>query len=499
MIKTLKVILWDKEIGRLSWDDLRRISYFTYNPDFIKGNLDLTPLSHPMDKRRAFLPIWGEEEKIYQKLPAFIADSLPDSWGNQLFDLWRQNNHLSSSDVNPLDKLSFIGKRAMGALEFVPEVTRERIPKTLDIQSLASLADRIFTEREHARILPDESVTLQSLLMVGTSAGGRQPKAVVAINPKSGEIRSGQIAGLEGFDYFLLKFGRPEFCSAELEMTYYELATRAGINMMPCSIYSIDGNHHFLTRRFDRENGRKIHVQTLAAICPGANSYEELTDVCRQLNLPESDLQEIFRRMVFNILANNTDDHNKNFSFLMNEKGAWRLSPAYDITYIINVGGVQPEEDHCLFLRAKLCDFTIEDVLQFAADNGVRNPLAIIEKTADSLKGFRETATRNGVTEIWIGRVEHTLQKHLSAWNLSDASQEKYTFEMNGLLYSNVCLEQTYKGNFHLYATVNERSYKFVIGKSKAAYKWISDMGLSNVTETELKSLVSEFIKPRID
>lgn len=204
MVPSLKVMLWGEEIGRLAWDAKRRLSYFTYNPAFLKKGLNISPLAAPADGVRGLMPIWGEDAKIYQKLPAFVADSLPDAWGNQLFDLWRQQNHLSNADITPLDKLSFIGRRGMGALEFLPEVSRERKTEKIDIKSLATLAERIFTERENARILPEESITMQSLLTVGTSAGGRQPKAIVAINRKNGEIRSGQISGLDDFDYCLI-------------------------------------------------------------------------------------------------------------------------------------------------------------------------------------------------------------------------------------------------------------------------------------------------------
>ena len=363
MIKTLKVILWGEEVGRLAWEDKRRCSYFTYNANFIKKGLNISPLVAPTEETRALIPIWGEKSKIYQKLPAFVADSLPDSWGNQLFDLWRQQNHLSNSEINPLDKLSFIGKRGMGALEFKPEFTHKLKGGKINMTSLVNLASRVYKEREKARILPEESITMQSLLTVGTSAGGRQPKAILAINRKTGEIRSGQISGLKGYDYCLLKFGDSQYSSAELEMTYYELATKAGIRMMPSKLYTVDGNNHFITKRFDRDGEKKLHTQTLAAISPEAESYEQLIQVCRKLQLPEADCQEVFRRMVFNILANNTDDHNKNFSFIMTEDGKWRLSPAYDMTYIIDAGGFLPQEDHCLYIRAKLRNFTKEDVL----------------------------------------------------------------------------------------------------------------------------------------
>ena len=357
-----------------------------------------------------------------------MADSLPDAWGNQLFDLWRQQNHLSGADITPLDKLSFIGRRGMGALEFLPETISERRAEKINIQSLADLAERIFSEREDVRILPEESITMQSLLTVGSSAGGRQPKAIIAINKETGEIRSGQIAGLEGFEYYLLKFGNSKYSSAELEMTYYELAKSAGINMMPSELLAVEGSNHFLTKRFDRDGDQKIHTQTLAAIYPDADSYEQLIWVCRKLLLPESDCQEVFRRMVFNVLSNNTDDHNKNFSFIMQKDGSWRLSPAYDITYIIDSGGYLPNEDHCLYIRAKLRNVTREDVIQFAHDNGIRRPDSIIRDVVRALRQFRLVATKNGVSEQWIGRVEMTIVNHMKDWGEWDEGEHRSDF-----------------------------------------------------------------------
>ena len=455
MVQSLKVILWGEEIGRLAWDARRRLSYFMYNPTFLKKGLNISPLVAPVDGVRGLTPIWGEEAKIYQKLPAFVADSLPDAWGNQLFDLWRQQNHLSNADITPLDKLSFIGKRGMGALEFVPEVSRERRVEKIDIKSLASLAERIFTERENARILPEESITMQSLLTVGTSAGGRQPKAIVAINRKNGEVRSGQISGLEDFDYCLIKFGNSQYCSAELEMTYYKLATMAGINMMPSELYQVDGNNHFMTKRFDRKDGKKVHTQTLAAINPDADSYEQLIAICRKLHLPETDCYEVFRRMVFNVLANNTDDHNKNFSFIMNEDGTWRLAPAYDITYIFDSGGFLPNEDHCMYIRAKLRGITRDDVIQLAKDNGIRRPDAIIRDIVKAIKQFRVVATKYGVAEQWIGRIETTIAEHLKSWGELEAiTCSTGEFVINGHTVKNIRMEQAYKGNFHLLAEI---------------------------------------------
>ncbi len=493
MIKSLKIILWDEEIGRLAWDERRRLSYFTYNPDFIKKGLNISPLFAPIDGVRGLLPVWGEDAKIYQKLPAFVADSLPDAWGNQLFDLWRGQQKLSNSEINPLDKLSFIGKRGMGALEFIPEANREHRAGKIDVKSLADLAERIFIERENARIMPEESITMQSLLTVGTSAGGRQPKAIIAINRATEEIRSGQIAGLEDYDYYLLKFGNSEYCSAELEMTYYKLATMSGINMMPSELYPVDGNNHFLTKRFDRDGKKKIHTQTLAAIYPDAESYEQLISVCRKLHLPEADCQEVFRRMVFNILSNNTDDHNKNFSFVMNEDGSWRLSPAYDITYIIDKGGYLPNKDHCMYIRAKLHDITRSDVIEFARDNGIRRPDAIIRDVVSSLKQFRTIATDNGVSESWIGRVESTIVEQLKAWGEWEYETADIAIEINGHTVSNIHIEQTYKGNYHLLANIDGTERKFVITKNKEEFASIEQIGLANLTVDQLKAMVAKY------
>ena len=494
MVQSLKVILWGEEIGRLAWDARRRLSYFMYNPAFLKKGLNISPLTAPVDGVRGLTPIWGEEAKIYQKLPAFVADSLPDAWGNQLFDLWRQQNHLSNADITPLDKLSFIGKRGMGALEFVPEVSRERRVEKIDIKSLASLAERIFTERENARILPEESITMQSLLTVGTSAGGRQPKAIVAINRKNGEVRSGQISGLEEFDYYLVKFGNSQYSSAELEMSYYELATMAGINMMPSELYQVDGNNHFMTKRFDRKDGKKVHTQTLAAINPDADSYEQLIAICRKLHLPETDCYEVFRRMVFNVLANNTDDHNKNFSFIMNEDGTWRLAPAYDITYIFDSGGFLPNEDHCMYIRAKLRGITRDDVIQLAKDNGIRRPDAIIRDIVKAIKQFRVVATKYGVAEQWIGRIETTIAEHLKSWGELEAiTCSTGEFVINGHTVKNIRMEQAYKGNFHLLAEIDGQERKFVIGKNKEEFSLIESIGIANLSSDQLKEMMEKY------
>lgn len=495
MSSILKVILRDEEIGRLAWDNRRHTSYFTYNPDFVTKGLEVSPLKASIKSFGMGMPVWGESERLYQKLPAFLADSLPDAWGNQLFECWRRENRLSASDITPLEKLSFIGKRGMGALEFEPETGRKTTTDKVDIQSLVELSSRIFEQRENARILPEESLTLQSLISVGTSAGGRRPKAILAVNRETGEIRSGQVAGLDGYDYCILKFGDERYCSAELEMTYYEMASKAGIRMMPSRLIEVEGKRHFLTQRFDRNGDKKVHTQTLAAIWPEADSYEQLLWVCRKLRLPEGDLDEVFRRMVFNHLANNTDDHSKNFSFIMDEQGTWRLSPAYDMTYIIDINGYLPNHDHCIFTCGKLSSITFRDILDFAKTNGIRRPEKTIKEVANAINDFRTLATRHGVSTEWIGRIETCLQEHLADWGLSERKACIFSYtDKDGRTIENAHLEQALKGNIHLYATINGKEFKYVLRKNTADYQSILDHGLSHLTQEYMEILVEKYL-----
>ena len=490
---SLKIMLWDEEIGRLSWDARRGVSFFEYNPAFLGEGLDPFPLVASVKSPASRRPIVGDREtKLYRKLPPFLADSLPDAWGNQVFECWRIQNGIRNQEITPLEILSFIGKRGMGALEFIPESSGIRKSEMLNMKALTDLARRIFVERENVRLMPDESLTMQSLIAVGTSAGGRQPKAIIAINPETGEIRSGQIAGHKGFEYCILKFGDAERSSAELEMAYYKMAMAAGINMMPCRTIEVEGQKHFITHRFDRDADRKLHMQTLAALYPDADSYEKLLMVCRKMRLPESTQEEVFRRMVFNILANNTDDHNKNFSFLMDESGHWQLSPAYDMTYILNAGGFLPEKMHCLMMQGKLQGQTLEDALALGKDNGIRKAESIIDEVASAIRQFRHFAEGCEVSQRWIGAVEATLNNHLAEWGLSE-QKENVSLRIGDTVFENVRVEKTYKGNYHLLCEVEGKERKLVITSKKAEYALIDKVGIDNLTDKQLHSLVKTF------
>ena len=492
--KILRVMLWGREVGRLCIDPRRHLPYFEYNREWIETGLDISPLDASIKLPQNLRPIFGASEKIYQKLPPFLADSLPDAWGNALFEQWRLQQGIKPGEITSLDKLAFIGKRAMGALEFFPETYDFNFAEDLKLKALIDLAEQIYTQRENAHIAPDQSLTMQALMAVGTSAGGRQPKAIIAINSETGAIRSGQIGGLSGYEYCILKLGIKERSTAELEMSYYEMAKKAGIRMMPCWLMDVEGDKHFVTKRFDREGEKKLHMQTLAALYPEADSYERLLWVCRKMRLSERDSEEVFRRMVFNILANNTDDHNKNFSFLMDEQGRWSLSPAYDLTYIFNTGGFLPETRHCLMIRGKYEDITIEDVKALAAENGIRKAESIIDEVGKAVLEFRALAEQNGVKEQWISAVENTLNGNLVSWGLSNSKPESICFEVNGHRIENARIEQQFKGNYHLLATIDGKERKYVIRNKTAEHEEISRKGTANLSDEYLRELVAKFL-----
>jgi len=472
----LIVKLWGQEVGRLNWDFRRKTCYFQFNADFLRSGLNPFPLVAPIQYQTECSTYYGEEERMYKHLPAFIADSLPDMWGSQLLELWRKRQHLSVEEVGPLEMLAFIGKRSMGALEYEPALYQLPPLDKVDVRSLAMLSNKILHEREQLHLQQDESVTLQSLIQVGTSAGGMRPKAVLAINTKTGDITSGQIAGKQDDEYYILKFGDAIRQTAELEMAYYQMATEAGIRMSECRLWEVDGVQHFLTKRFDRVRGEKLHVQTISALMPDANSYEHLMSVCRRLQLPQSAMDEMFCRMVFNMLANNSDDHKKNFSFIMDRSGQWSLSPAYDLTYIFDAGGYTPSRTHCFYLAGKLRDVTIEDVLEFAKDNSIHAPEAVIARVAAAVSHFPEIAQRQGVRQEWINPIWQTLQENLRAWHLLSLPGE-----------SPYRLEQTYKGNFHLYVRQpSGLERRYVITPKKPEYQQILSQGMASITDEQI-------------
>ncbi|MDE5607746.1 MAG: type II toxin-antitoxin system HipA family toxin [Muribaculaceae bacterium] len=481
-MKHLKVKLWGQEIGRLAWDSTTRRIYFTHNPD-LSNIPDIAPLQSPLKNRNNILPLYGDERPIYQGLPPFIADSLPDAWGNMLFDKWVKDNKIPRNKVTPLYKLMFIGTRGMGALEYEPYAEDLTHTRKIDIKSLYDISLRILEDRDNIVLNINDELTLQSLLAVGTSAGGRQMKAIIAINEATGEIRSGQTDDLEGFDYYILKFGDKSIPIAEIETAYYRMAVDAGIEMEKCQLLPIDGTNHFLTKRFDRRNGKKIHMQTLAAMNPEARSYEDLIATCRELFLSESEIEQLFGRMVFNVMTNNTDDHNKNFAFLLEEYGQWRLAPAYDITFIFNIYGTGPNTDRRLSIGGKTSDITKADLLEFAKLNGIKNVNAMIGRVADVIKDFDRYATESGIVQPWRSIIHNTLNENLTKFGYPDKDNYDGTSftDRFGRCFDNLSFSVNSKGYIEVSVFINGKRHKKFIRPNMEIYPDLMKQNLSNL------------------
>ena len=498
----LKVLLWGQEIGRLTWRDKQRDSYFVFNPDYIKGGVRPSDLSYSLKDSNALLPLYSNDDKDrYKYLPAFLSDSLPDNWGSLLFDQWAKANNLSSSHFNPLSKLSYIGKRGMGALEFVPEMSEGRWRGKIDIASLAELSERIVINRGNAYISPEEQPTMAALHRFGSPIGGRMEKVVINMDRETGAITSGETDNNANSDNYILKFGTASFQSAELEQVYYEMARDAGIQMMECHLIEIEGINHFLTRRFDRLDGEKIHTQTLAAMAPDVHSYEGLIDLCRELGLSESVCQEVFRRMVFNVLANNTDDHERNFSFMRRRGGKWELAPAYDLCFIFmryKNDGYIGNREHCLSIGGKRLDFTRADIERFAEDRGIRNAANIIRRVVASLGHFREKASGFGIDPYWTGRVDDAIRFHLAAFGLI-AVQTIFSFTTtDGNVVSGLSIEPKSNGAYEVSAIVDGREFRSHILPRSNEGKALSEHGVTRLTDSDAKEILSCIISSKL-
>lgn len=412
----IQVRIWDKNVGLLSWDDKRGRAVFQFDKDFPQYGLDISPLLAPLNSvyvERGF-PLAGNKDKPYAGLPEFIADSLPDHWGNVVFRRWIEANHLQTKQINSVDRLAFIGKRAMGALEYEPAQIVEDASVDIELKSLYDLADKIFTDRQNVNIGVNNSLIMEDLYKVGTSAGGQRPKAIIAIDEEAGIVRSGQAELPPNFRYYILKFDtsqKKEMPFTKVEMAYYMMAQDAGVDMMPSRLVDIEGTQNFLTQRFDRVNGEKLHTQTLAAMSSLADTYEDLFVVGRRLGLSAKEQSQQYRRMVFNILAENVDDHTKNFSFVMSQKGEWHISPAYDLMF-----SVDPDSyfyrDHELSVLGKRKNFLKRDLLSFAQRQDIKNASSIIDEVAQAVVNFSSYAEKVAIDEYWTGKIEQVLKEN---------------------------------------------------------------------------------------
>lgn len=498
-MKFLKVNLWGHEIGRLVWNPSTRRIYFMFNPDRKNEIPDIAPLISPMKNRNMLLPIYGYKDSFYEGLPPFIADSLPDSWGNTLFEKWVSDNRIPKNQVTPLFKLMFIGTRGMGALEYEPCAEDLTHTHVLDIKSLYSMSLKILEDRENIEMNSDDELTLQALLSVGTSAGGRQLKAIIAINEETGEIRSGQTDGLDGYDYFIVKFGDKSIPLAEIETAYYKMAIASGIRMEESRILSVDGYNHFLTKRFDRKNGKKIHTQTLAAMNPEADSYESLIATCRELSIPEAEIERLYAVMVFNVMANNTDDHNKNFSFLLEENDRWQIAPAYDMTFIFNVKGTGPNIGHRLSIGGKIADISKKDLLDFALLNDIKNANSIIKRVAEAIENFNDYADESGITQPWRSIIQKTLTDNLIAYGFYEVELDcanSFT-DVFGRLVSDMTVSVNSKGYFEVSVIMDGKRQRRFIRPNMDLYLEMKQKDIYHLS-AEDKSRLVEALFPNV-
>ncbi|WP_300955537.1 type II toxin-antitoxin system HipA family toxin, partial [uncultured Muribaculum sp.] len=335
--------------------------------------------------------------ETFKGLPGMLADSLPDTYGRALFDRWLALTGRSSG--NAVETLCFLGKRCMGALEFEPAMDAPYSPDVrIELDSLVEVTSEALSEKEEfgANLEEDKKAAIAEIVRLGTSAGGQRAKAIIAYNPLTGEVRSGQIEAPEGFDYYLIKLDgvtaeagfRETQNFGRLEYSFYRLVKECGIKMSDCSLIEENGRAHFLTKRFDRQNGEKIHMQTLCGIAhydycnPRSYSYEQAFNVMRALRLPYSQAQEMFRRLVFNVVIRNQDDHTKNISFLMDRQGKWTLSPAYDMGFAYNPKGGWTAQ-HQMSINGKFDDITRQDLLEFAKRNNIKEATEIIDRIAE--------------------------------------------------------------------------------------------------------------------
>ncbi|MDE5882358.1 MAG: type II toxin-antitoxin system HipA family toxin [Muribaculaceae bacterium] len=397
MVDIAKVNLYGQHMGSVRWDSSRNIASFEYADNFIGKGLEPSPILMPVRYGRVYS--FGDIGRdTFKGLPGLLADSLPDTYGRALFDRWLTLTGRHSS--NSVETLCFLGKRCMGALEFEPAMdTPYNDDVKIELDSLVEVASEALAEKEDfgTNLSADKKTAIAEIVRLGTSAGGQRAKAIIAYNKKTGEVRSGQINAPEGFDYFLIKLDgvtaetgfRETQNFGRLEYSFSCLVKECGIEMSECSLIEENGRAHFLTKRFDRVNGDKVHMQTLCGIAhydyrmPRSYSYEQAFNIMRALRLPYSQAQEMFRRMVFNVIVRNQDDHTKNISFLMDRGGKWRLSPAYDMGFNYNPKGDWTSK-HQMSINGKFDNITRQDLLEFARRNNIKEAPEIIDRIKDS-------------------------------------------------------------------------------------------------------------------
>ncbi len=441
MVTTAFVKLWDETIGAVAWDDKSQLGTFEYTPEFIARGWEVAPIKMPLsDGNRifSFPELRAKQfagEDTFKGLPGLLADALPDKYGNKLINSWLAQNGRSENSMNPIEQLCFIGTRGMGALEFEPTTFKaKKNTFSVEMDSLVEIAHRMLSQRDqfNTNLSKDEEQAMQDILRIGTSAGGARPKAIIAYNEKTNEVRSGQTKVTKGFKHWLIKldgvsdaqFGQSHGYG-RVEMAYYNMATACGIQMMPSQLLEENGRAHFMTQRFDRDDtNQKHHVQTFCAMQHydfndvNSYSYEQLFQTMRILGLPYPQAEEIYRRMVFNVLAQNCDDHTKNFAFLLPKNEEWSIAPAYDICYAYSPESIWVHQ-HALSVNGKRKNIIREDLLTVGKSMNIKDRDDIIDQILVVVKQWEEYADDVGVENSLKRKIQKTITEHLGNFEAS--------------------------------------------------------------------------------
>jgi serine/threonine-protein kinase HipA len=434
VMEVITITYQDDVVGAVSFDTEKGLGAFEYDPRFIKKGVELSPIKMPLSNRIYSFP--ELDFNTYKGLPGLIADSLPDDFGNAVLNAWVAGQGRSPGDITPLQRLQYTGKRGMGALEYAPATKLRSLnaSQQVEIQSLVSIAQEILDSRGNFEVElkqngQDDREAMMSLLSVGMSAGGARPKAVLAFNEDFTQVRSGQAKVPSGFTHYLMKFdgvsehnknqetfGDPLGYGA-MEFVYHLMANKCGVDMMPCRLLHEGNRRHFITQRFDRIKNSKVHAQTLNGLAhvdykkPGAFSYTELFGIARQLKLSAVEAEQLFKRMTFNIIARNHDDHSKNFAFIL-KKDKWSLAPAYDLAYSYKPGS-KWVNSHWMSLNGKRDNFTRSDFYSLEKLSPVFNKKKIddiIDATIEHVSTWRQLAEEWDVPKTLIDEIQENLR-----------------------------------------------------------------------------------------
>lgn len=430
MVDYAIVKIWGETVGAARWDESQQLAYFEYERNFIPKGWDLSPLKMPLSNGARIYSFpelrKGKDDSTdtFRGLPALLSDSLPDKYGNHLINIWLTQQGRPENSMNPVEQLCFIGSRGMGALEFETAFFKDgKRAATLELGSLVDIAQRMLNQREsfQTNLHTDEEKAVAEILKIGTSAGGARPKALIAYNPQTGVVKSGQGHAPDGFEHWLIKldgvsdaqFGESTGWG-NVEYAYHLMAKACGIEMTECRLLEEHGRAHFMTRRFDREGNTKHHLQTLCAMQHYnfnemfAYSYEQVFQTMRLLRLTYPEAEQMFRRMAFNALATNCDDHTKNVSFRLKKDERWQLAPAYDVCFAYNPTNHWVSQQ-TLSINGKRGDFLKEDFLTVAKANNIKKGEKILEEINDAVGRWEDFATQAKVDENHLKHIQRNL------------------------------------------------------------------------------------------